>query len=381
MDRPLTEEQSMLADSVARFVEQEYSFNDRQAIVRSAEGYRKANWQTFAELGWLGALMPEADGGFGGGPTECTLLMEGFGRGLVVEPFLATVVLCGGIVGHSRSREHQEMLLPKIASGTAQGAVAFVEPQARFNANNVETSAVKTGNGYVLNGFKSVVLNGPAADFLVVSARTAGESRDASGVSLFVIDANAEGVSRRNYPTVDGHRASEITLTDVKVGSNALLGEENEGTALLVRVLDEATLAVGAEAVGCMEVLYKDTVEYCKNRKQFGQPLSKFQALQHRMVDMYIEYEKSTSMMYAATTRMSAGYDVAAQEAVSAFKVQVGRSGRFIGQNAVQLHGGMGMTDELNIGHYFKRLTAIDTMFGNVDFHLQRFRALSTQAL
>ena len=254
--------------------------------------------------------------------------------------------------------------------------MAYAEPQGRFNLADLTTTAGKQGDGYVLNGHKAVVMNGPAADILVVSARTSGDQRDEEGVSVFVIDANAEGVNRRDYPTVDGMRASEVTLENVKVSADALLGDEGKGLAIIERTIDDGILAVGAEAVGCMEVLYKSTVEYCKTREQFGQPIGKFQVLQHRMVDMFMEHEQSKSLMYMAAMRMDEGYGPEAQKAVSAFKVQVGKSGRFVGQNAVQLHGGMGMTDELNIGHYFKRLTIIDTLFGNVDYHLKRFGRL-----
>ena len=254
--------------------------------------------------------------------------------------------------------------------------MAFVEPQARFNLADITTTATADGDGYVLNGYKAVVLNGPQANFLVVSARTAGEQRDEDGISLFVLDAATAGISRRDYPTVDAFRASEITFENVKVGADSLVGEAGQGLAILQQAIDDGVLAVGAEAVGCMEVLYKDTVEYCKQREQFGQPIGKFQVLQHRMVDMFMEHEQSKSLMFMAAMRMAEGYGAEAQKAVSAFKVQVGKSGKFVGQNAVQLHGGMGMTEELNIGHYFKRLTIIDTLFGNVDFHLQRYGTL-----
>ena len=224
-----------------------------------------------------------------------------------------------------------------------------------------------------MNGHKSVVLNGPAADFFVVTARTSGGQRDQEGVSLFVVPADAEGVSRRDYPTVDAFRASEVSFDNVRLAADALLGPQDQGYPIIEQVIDEGILAVGSEAVGCMEVLYKATVEYCKTREQFGQPIGKFQVLQHRMVDMFMEHEQSKSLMYMAAMRMDEGYDDEARKAVSAFKVQVGKSGRFVAQGAVQLHGGMGMTDELNVGHYFKRLTMIDTLFGNVDFHLKRF--------
>ena len=221
-----------------------------------------------------------------------------------------------------------------------------------------------------------MVLNGPSADLFVVSARTSGDQRDEEGVSLFIVAADATGLSRRDYPTVDGLRASEVTLEGVTVTEDARIGDQDQGYAIVEQAIDDGILAVGAEAVGCMEVLYKDTVEYCKNREQFGQPIGKFQVLQHRMVDMFMEHEQSKSLMYMAAMRLDEGYGPEAQKALSAFKVQVGKSGRFVGQNAVQLHGGMGMTDELNIGHYFKRLTIIDTLFGNVDFHLKRFGRL-----
>ena len=376
MDFSFTEEQTLLEESVARFIQNDYGFDDRQKLVKSDLGFSADNWSTFAELGWLGMSFAEEDGGFGGGAVDTMLMQENFGRGLVVEPFLATVVLAGGALKHGGSAEQKAAYIPGIVDGSKQGALAYAEPQGRFNLADLTTTATAQGDGYTLNGHKAVVLNGPAADFLIVSARTSGEQRDAEGVSLFIVDAGAAGIERRDYPTVDGLRASEITLTDVAVGADALLGEAGKGLALLEQVIDDGIMAVGAEAVGCMEVLYKDTVEYCKTREQFGQPIGKFQVLQHRMVDMFMEHEQSKSLMFMAAMRLDEGYGAEAQKAVSAFKVQVGKSGRFVGQNAVQLHGGMGMTDELNIGHYFKRLTIIDTLFGNTDFHLKRFGSL-----
>ena len=370
MDFSFTEEQTLLEESVTKYMQNDYDFESRQKLTRSELGYSAENWATFAELGWLGVSFSEADGGFGGGAIEAMLMAEIFGKSLVVEPFLATIVLTGG------TPAQKEKYLPGIIDGSVQGALAYAEPQGRFNLSDLTTTASKKDGGYVINGYKAVVLNGPAADILVVSARTSGEQRDTDGVSLFVVDANAPGVSRRDYPTVDGLRASEITFENVAVDADALLGEEGSGLGLLEQVIDGGILTVGAEAVGAMEVLYKDTVEYCKTREQFGQPIGKFQVLQHRMVDMFMEHEQSKSLMFMAAMRLDEGYGPEAQKAVSAFKVQVGKSGRFVGQSAVQLHGGMGMTDELNIGHYFKRLTIIDTLFGNVDFHLKRFGRL-----
>ncbi len=376
MDFTLSDEQTLLEESVARFIQNDYPFDQRQKLARSELGFDPDHWRLFAELGWLGVPFTEADGGFGGGAVEAMLLAENFGKGLLLEPYLATVVLAGGALKLGGSAAQKNRYLKGIIDGSLQGALAFAEPQARFNLANVATTAEASGDGFVLNGHKAVVLNGPAADFLIVSARTHGAARDRDGVSLFVVDTDQDGVERRSYPTVDNSRAAEITFKDLTLGADALVGEQNGGAALLEQVIDEATLAVGAEAVGCMEVLYKDTVEYCKNRVQFGQPIGKFQVLQHRMVDMFMEHEQSKSLMYMAAMRMDEGYGPQAQKAVSAFKVQVGQSGRFVGQSAVQLHGGMGMTDELNIGHYFKRLTVIDTLFGNTEHHLDRFGSL-----
>ena len=376
MDFSFSDEQSLLKDSVERFIQNDYAFAARQKLVKTEPGFSPKNWRTYAELGWLGVPFSEADGGFGGGPIETMLIMEQFGRGLVVEPFVPTVVLVGGMLRLAGKSAQKEKYLARIVAGELQGAFAFAEPQGRFNLADLTTAAVKSGDGYVLNGHKAVVINGPSADLLVVSARTSGQQRGRGGISLFLVDANTPGITRRDYPTVDALRASEVRFENVVVGKNAVLGRVGRAIDVIEQAVDEATLAIGAEAVGCMEVLYKATVEYCKTREQFGQPIGKFQVLQHRMVDMFMEYEQSKSLMFMAAMRLAEGYGPAAQKAVSAFKVQVGKSGRFVGQNAVQLHGGMGMTDELAIGHYFKRLTMIDTMFGNVDHHLKRFGAL-----
>ena len=376
MDFSFTEEQTLLQESIARFVQNDYGFDDRQSSVQSELGYSAENWSTFAELGWLGVPFSEADGGFGGGAVDSMIMMEQFGKGLIIEPYLATVILAGGALKNGGNEAQKAKYLPGIVDGSSQGALAFAEPQARFNVADVATTATAQGDGYVISGAKAVVLNGPSANFIVMSARTSGDQRDTDGISLFVVDADADGITRQDYPTVDAFRASEITFENVQVGADALIGEAGEGLAVLQQTIDEAILAVGAEAVGCMEKLYKDTVEYCKQREQFGQAIGKFQVLQHRMVDMFMEHEQSKSMMFMAAMRLDEGYGDAAQKAVSAFKVQVGKSGKFVGQSAVQLHGGMGMTEELNIGHYFKRLTIIDTLFGNADFHLKRFGQL-----
>ena len=373
MDFSLSDEQSLLKDSVERFVQNDYDFDRRRKVMAEEEGFSRANWKQFAELGWLAIPFSEEDGGFGGGAIELMLVMEQIGRGLIVEPYLPTVVLAGGFLRRAGSAAQKESYLAGIIDGSKLGAFAFAEPQGRFNPADLVTTAKADGDGFVLNGHKAVVLNGPSADFMVVSARTAGEQRDTDGISLFIVDADTSGLSRRDYPTVDGLRASEVMLENVKVGRGALIGEQDKAFPLIEAVLDEATLAVGCEAVGGMEVLYKTTVDYSKQRVQFGQPIGKFQVLQHRMVDMFMEYEQSKSLMFMAAMRLDEGYGDAAKKAVSGFKVQVGKSARFVGQQAVQLHGGMGMTEELSVGHYFKRLTMIDTLFGNVDYHLRRY--------
>jgi pimeloyl-CoA dehydrogenase small subunit len=376
MDFSFSPEQTLLKDSVEKFLQQDYPFEARQKLVRSERGYSAENWRKFAELGWLGVAFSEADGGFGGGPIETMLVMEQIGRGLVTEPYLPTVVLVGGALKIAGTAAQKERTLARIIDGSVQGALAFAEPQGRFSLSDVATKATRQGDGWRLDGAKCVVLNAPSADVLLVSARTAGGQRDTKGITLFLVDAKTRGITRRDYPTVDGLRAAEVSFASVAVGADAALGTVDDGLSVLQRVVDEGTAAIGAEAVGAMEVLYKTTVEYSKTRVQFGQPIGKFQVLQHRMVDMFMEYEQSKSLMYMAAMRLDEGYGREAQRAVSAFKVQVGKSGRFVGQNAVQLHGGMGMTDELSVGHYFKRLTTIDTMFGNVDFHLKRFGGL-----
>jgi pimeloyl-CoA dehydrogenase small subunit len=372
MDFSFTEEQTLLRNSVQKFVQNDYSFDARRAIIKSETGWKKENWAKIAEMGLLAAPFTEEQGGLGGGPIETMIIMEEFGRGLVVEPFLGTVVLGGGFLRHGGSKAQQDKYIPEIVEGKRTMAFAFAEPQGRYNLADLSVTAKKSGAGYTLNGHKAVVVGAPWADTLIVTARTAGAQRDAKGVSVFVVDKKAKGVSCRDYPTVDGLRASEVTFENVSVGADAVIGEVDNGLPLIERVVDEGIAALSAEAIGGMKVLNDATVEYCKTRKQFGVPIGKFQVLQHRMVDMFMNYEQSVSITYMVTLKL----DGAAEErrkAASAAKVQIGKAGRFIGQQAVQLHGGMGMTDELNVGHYFKRLTMIDTMFGNVDHHLKRY--------
>lgn len=374
MDFSFTEEQTLLRNSVQKLVQNDYTFEARRAIAKSETGWKRENWKQFAELGLLGAPFAEDFGGLGGGPVETMIIMEEFGRGLVIEPYLGTVVLAGGFLTHGGSKAQKDQFIPEIIEGKRVFAFAFAEPQGRYNLADLAVTAKKSGAGYTLNGHKAVVVGAPWADTLIVTARTGGGQRDEKGVSVFVVDKKAKGVSCRDYPTVDGLRASEITFENVAVGADALIGHEGDGLPLVERVVDEGIAALSAEAIGAMKVLNDATVEYCKTRKQFGVPIGKFQVLQHRMVDMFMNYEQSVSITFMVTLKLGES-EAERRKAASAAKVQIGKAGRFIGQNAVQLHGGMGMTDELSVGHYFKRLTMIDTMFGNVDHHLKRYAA------
>lgn len=374
MDFSFTEEQTLLRNMVQSFVQDNYDFDARMKIVRSEEGMSQEIWRQFAELGLLAAPFSEEMGGLDGGPIETMVIMEELGRGLVVEPYLPTVVLCGGILSRHGSDTQKEAQLPGIIGGEEIWALAYAEPQSRFNPADVLTSAKADGDGYVLNGTKAVVVAAPWASKLIVSARISGEQRDSDGLGLFIVEKSAAGVSTQDYPTVDGNRASEVTLENVAVAADALIGEAGNGLSILEEALDYGIGAVCAEAIGHMKCLNDATVEYCKTRKQFGVPIGSFQVLQHRMVDMFMEYEQSVSMTYMVNMKLVEG-EAERRKAAAGAKVQIGKSGRFVGQEAVQLHGGMGMTEELNVGHYFKRLTVIDTQFGNVDHHLKRFAA------
>jgi alkylation response protein AidB-like acyl-CoA dehydrogenase len=372
MDFSLSDEQSMLADSVARFIDNDYDFESRQQIAEAGKGYSRELWQTYAELGWTAVPFAEDDGGLGGGPIELILMMEQFGRGLVVEPYLATVVLAGGILRRAASVEQKERWLSGIIEGRTQAALAFAEPQARFEIVDIATRAEANGNGFILNGQKSLVLNGSSADLLIIPARSGGTQSDENGITLFAVSSDSAGIERQDYATVDAHQAAEITLKDVHVESGSILGEVGQGYPTLEAVIDEATLAVCAEAVGILKTMHDKTVEYAKNRVQFGVPIGSFQALQHRMVDMLMACEQTQSLLLWAAM-LTADGEAGAHKAISALKYQIGTAGRMVAQEAVQIHGGMGVTWELDISHYFKRFTAIELLFGNADFHLDRY--------
>jgi alkylation response protein AidB-like acyl-CoA dehydrogenase len=376
MDFSLSEEQSMLADSIGRFISTDYDFETRQKIAASDSGFSRDMWRTFAELGWTAVPFAEADGGLDGGPVELMLMMEQFGRGLVVEPFLANIVLAGGVLRRGANAEQKAKWLAPLIEGDLQAAFAFIEPQSRYDVANTATKADANDDGYVLNGTKSLVLNGAAAELLIIPARTSGGQSDESGITLFAIPAGSAGIERKGYATVDGLQAAEIILTDVQVATDDVLGEVNNALETIVSVIDEATLAISAEAMGIMQVMHDKTVEYSKNRVQFGVPIGSFQALQHRMVDTLMACEQSRSLLYWCVMLNLSG-DPQFRSAISALKYQVGTTGIKVAEEAVQLHGGMGVTWELDIAHFLKRMTAINIMFGNADFHLDRYIALN----
>jgi len=375
MNFDLTEEQQLLKDSVSRLTADRYGFENRMAFQASADGWSRDLWRQYAEIGLLGAAFPEADGGFGGGPVETMLIMEAFGRALALEPYLATVVLAGGLIRRAGDDKQREALVAPIAAGEMLLAFAHAERQAGHDLFDIAATARRDGAGFVLNGEKGLVLHGDCADKLIVSARSAGGRRDKGGIGLFLVDAKAAGVARRGYPTQDGLRAAEVTLTDVRVAAQDALGDPEGGYRLIERVVDEAIAALGAEAVGAMSEALAMTVDYLKTRKQFGVPIGSFQALQHRAADMVVALEQARSMMMLAT--MMAGEENADERrnAISAAKVQIGRSARHVGQEAIQLHGGIGMTNEYAAGHYFKRVTMIDQLYGDADLHLSYLAA------
>ena len=375
MDFSLSEEQQLLKDSITQFVDKDYLFDLRQKNIKSELGYSSDFWKTFADLGWLGMPFSEADGGYDGGPIDLMVIMESLGRGLVVEPYIPNVVLAGGLISRLGNEEQKTNFLPKIISGEIQMSLAFAEPQSRFNLSDVITTAKKDGENYILDGYKAVVMNGPSSDTLIVVARTSGTQLEEKGLSLFLVDPSAKGVSLRNYSNVDGSKASEVTLEGVEVSTSSLLGDEGNIYSVLEEVIDLATLAISAEAVGIMEKMNEITLEYTKTREQFGETLSSFQALQHRMVDTFMAYEQTKSLLLMCAAKLTDKADDATK-AVSALKYQVGIAAKQVGEESVQLHGGMGVTDETNIGHFFKRLTTIRAIFGNTDYHLKRYSAL-----
>lgn len=372
MDIQLTEEQELLRSSLQRLLRDQYDFEARRKIVATEEGWSRSHWNQFAEMGLLAAPFSEAVGGLGGGAVATMIVMQEFGRNLVVEPYFETVVLAGGLIEDAGTDAQKEDYLPPIMAGESIWALAWTEGHSRYDLNNVGTSAKSTGDGYVLNGAKAAVIGAPWADKLIVSARTSGNQRDREGISLFVVDREAAGVHLQSFQTIDGRRAAEILLKDVHVPASALLGEKGSGVAALEACRDRAIAALCAEATGAMTELNSATLEYSKTRKQFGATLGSFQVLQHRMVDMFIALEEATSLMQHLNLTVAAK-EPNSSKLASGAKSKIGNAAKFVGEQAIQLHGGMGMSDELNVGHYFKRISSINIQFGDPTYHLMRY--------
>src|SRR5487761_1035113 len=371
MDFDLDDSQRLLQESLDRLIAERYAFEQRRTYGQSPEGWSRERWTQYAELGLLGLPFAEEYGGSAGGAVETMLVMEAFGRALALEPYLATIVRGGGFVRHGGSAAQRAALIPRLADGSLILAFAHTERQLRYDLADVATTASRDGQGWRIDGEKGVVLHGDSADKLIVAARTGGGRRERDGIGVFLVDAAARGVTRRGYPTQDGLRAAEIAFSGVEVGPQDVLGEPGAALPLVERVVGEAIAALCAEAVGAMAAMHTLTLDYLKMRRQFGREIGNFQVLQHRAVDMLIALEQARSMAMYAT--MMAGEEDAAERrrALSAAKAQIGRSGRLVGQQAIQLHGGIGMTMEYKVGHYFKRVTMIDTLFGDAGHHLR----------
>ena len=372
MDFELSEEQRLLKDSVERLTTQRYDFEARKKFMKETDGWSRALWKQYVDLGLTALPFAEEHGGIGGGAVETMIVMEAFGRALALEPYFASVVLGGAFLRLGAGDGLRADVLPKVAGGETLLAFAHTERQSRYDLADVAAMAKKDGAGYVLNGEKSLSVHGDCADKIIVSARVAGDQRSRNGIGLFLVDANAPGVSRRGYPTMDGLRAAEITLANVRVGADAVIGEPGNAYPLIEQVVDIAIAALAAEAVGAMSAMHEITVDYLKQRKQFGVPIGNFQVLQHRAGEMLIALEQARSMAMLATMMAEEQNAAERRKSITAAKVQIGRSAKFIGQQAIQLHGGIGMTQEAKIGHYFKRLTMIENTFGDTDYHLRR---------
>jgi alkylation response protein AidB-like acyl-CoA dehydrogenase len=372
MDIQFTEEQELLRNTVQRLLRDQYNFETRRKIVATEAGWSRAQWDRFAELGVLAAPLPEEFGGFGRLSLAAMIIMQEFGRHLVVEPFFETVVLAAGLIDDVGSAAQREQYLPDIAAGKAIWALAWTEAGSRYELSDVSATARKTGDGYILSGAKAAVIGAPWADRLIVSARTSGSRRDRGGVSLFVVDRESAGLHLQSFRTIDGRRAAEISFRDTPVPASALLGNEGEGVLALEACRDAAIAALCAEAVGAINALNAATLGYARTRKQFGVALGTFQVLQHRMVDMFIAAEEAVSLMQHLNLALAA-QEGRCSKLASGAKSKIGEAARFVGEQAIQLHGGMGMSDELDVGHYFKRIAAINVQFGDPTYHLLRY--------
>jgi pimeloyl-CoA dehydrogenase small subunit len=373
MDFRLSEEQQLLKDSVQRFLDKNYSFEMRRKLIAERQAMSPQAWEGFASLGLLGVPFSTEQGGFGGGGVDVMIVMEALGRALSIEPYLSTILLAGGAIDLGAAPWQKDILLPRIIEGSSIIAFAHSESGARYDLSHVNTRALPDGDAWILEGEKTLVFHGAVAEKYIVSARTSGATGDEHGVTLFIVEADAEGIGGRDYPTFDGVRAGELSLSGVRVGAGSIIGTLDKAMPLIEQVTDRAIAALCAEAVGAMDALHAATLDYLKTRQQFGVPIGKFQALQHRMVDMLIHLEQARSMALLAAVKAWSDDANERRRACAAAKEYIGRAGRFIGQQAIQLHGGMGMTDELPVSHYFKRLTAIDMLLGDQAHHRARF--------
>jgi pimeloyl-CoA dehydrogenase small subunit len=372
MDFDLSEEQRLLKESVDGLLNDSYDFDQRKKYMKEKGGWSKAVWSRLAEQGLLGLPFAEDDGGFGAGAVETMIVMEALGKALMLEPYLPTVVIAGGFLRHGGSAAQKAEHIAGIIDGSKTFAFAQLEKNSRYDLGDVSTSAKKKNGGWVIDGEKFVVVNGENADMLLVTARTKGGRHDKTGIGVFLVPANAKGITKKGYPTQDGLHAADISFTGVEVGADAAIGDSENALPLIERVVDEARTAMCAEAVGAMDESLKTTVEYLKTRKQFGVAIGSFQTLQHRAADMFVGVEQARSMSMFATMAVDFEDPKERATAVAAAKVQVGKSLKFVGQQSIQLHGGIGMTQEAKIGHYFKRLTMIENSFGDTDYHLRR---------
>lgn len=381
MNFEYSEEQVLLKESIERWTQDNYNFEQRRVATESDDGFSRDNWATFAELGWLSVPFAEEFGGYDGSLVDLAAIMLEFGKALVVEPVVPNLVMFGGLLSGANNTTAKQ-LIPSIISGELLGAAAIYEPQARFDASNIACSAVAEDGHYILNGSKSVVLAGQSAEKFIVAARTSGAQTDESGISLFILDADKSGLTRSVYKLMDGQRVADIELSDVSVSADDLVSEVGQGYPMIEAMLQQLHVALSAEAVGIMQKLNATTIAYTKTRQQFGVPISKFQALQHRMVDTFMAYEQSNSLLIGTLCELtdSSTDEKQAKKMVSALRTLVAKNGKLIGDEAIQLHGGMGITDELDVGHYVKRLIMINLLFGNGDFFQKQYNQLAYSA-
>jgi len=373
----LNEEQTLLQESADNFVKHEHILKQQRKLILDPEQNRAKHWNDFSKLGWLGLNIQETYGGYGGSLLDHAILMESFGRGLLLGPYLSSAIMSAKVIELGGTEDQKYKYLPRMIEGELLISFAYAEPTSRYNLAYTSLHATKKADKYTLNGTKSMVFFASYADKIIIAARTSGAIDSKQGITLFIVDQAAPGVKLRNYPTVDGSSASEVILSNVILDESDIIGSTNDAFNLINTVINYSTIAICAEAVGLMETLVVMTKNYIKQRKQFGRSISKFQIIQHQLVDMYIELELSRSLIFRAASIDIDNRDRSHSRPTSAAKAQIGKAGKLIGQSAVQLHGGMGMTDELEIGQYFKRLTMIDTLFGNAAHHKQRFTTLS----